>query len=876
MTTSQLFPNYKQIPTRVPRAVWHALRAASVAFTLGVAYLLVIRPDLGLTLFWGILVSILPLIFFIAPGLWRNICPLSAMNQVPRVFGFTRGLTLPRWLKEYAFVFGIVVLFVAVPTRHLLFNHNGVAVATLLIGTLAAAFFGGLLFKGKSGWCSTFCPLLPVQRLYGQTPILLIPNSHCEPCVGCAKNCYDFNPQAAYLADQYDDDPHYRGYRRFFAGAFPGLILAYFTTIPGQESALALYGRFGATLVVSVGIFFMLDTFIKVSRNKLTAVYAALSLNLFYWFVLPKLVDLAYGSLGLAPANWLAPVLQGTLIATSVLWLGRSFRNERMFRRAATAPQPVALGENARKALAREGGDAGVEVRFSPSDMRILVQKGKTLLEVAEANHLPIEAGCRMGMCGADPITVLEHMDSLSPMNEEERATVSRLGRGEGTRMACCARVQGDVCVSLAADAVPVNSGATAPKAPEMPVDADIRRVLIIGNGIAGVTAADYVRRNHPNCAIDLISRESHHLYNRMAITRLIYGRSAMEGLYLQPEKWYEEKNITVWLNTQATSVDTAKREVRLGTGDILPYDRLIVTSGSRSMVPPIEGFGLPGSTVLREAEHAIAIRAFVQKHHCRTALIGGGGLLGLEAAYALHKLGVQVSVLERGDRLLARQLDRRAAEFLSNYLNAMGIQIVLTAEVRAVHGSERVERVTLKDGRDIRTDLFLCCAGIDPSVELARAAGIATGKGIAVDDHMCTNVPGVYAAGDVAEFEGRLYGLWPAAVAQAEVAAVNALGGDRRYFGTVPSTVLKVAGVDVASVGVFEPAHSDDEVIVHEDLEASRYRKLVVREGRPIGGILFGCPQEQAGLSTMVKAQEVLGPKLDALRRGDWSELSA
>ncbi|MGP1665064.1 MAG: FAD-dependent oxidoreductase, partial [Rhodanobacter sp.] len=122
--------------------------------------------------------------------------------------------------------------------------------------------------------------------------------------------------------------------------------------------------------------------------------------------------------------------------------------------------------------------------------------------------------------------------------------------------------------------------------------------------------------------------------------------------------KWYEEKRVTVWLNTQATAVDITAREVQLGTGDILPYDRLIVTAGSRSMVPPIEGFGLPGSTVLREADDAIAIRGFVQKHHCRTALVGGGGLLGLEAAYALHKLGVQVAVLERGVRLLSRQLD--------------------------------------------------------------------------------------------------------------------------------------------------------------------------------------------------------------------------
>lgn len=873
MTAAQLFPNYKQIPTRISRPVWQALRIVSVTFTLGVLALLVMRPTQGLFLFWNILVPSLPLIFFAAPGLWRNLCPLSTMNQVPRVFGFTRGLTLSNWLKEYAFVFGITVLFIAVPARQLLMNHDGIATAALLAALLAMAFFGGLLFKGKSGWCSTFCPLLPVQRLYGQTPIVLIPNSHCEPCVGCTKNCYDFNPQAAYLADQYDDDPHYRGYRRFFAGAFPGLILAYFTTVPGQESALALYGRFATIVIASVGLFYFLDTFVKLTRAKLTACYAVLALNLFYWFVMPTLLESYASFAGLMPAPWLAPALQGCLVAASLWWLGRSFRHERMFRRAAAGPQAVALSDSAKRALASQESGGGPEVTFKPGDIRIIAQKGKTLLEIAEANSMPIEAGCRMGMCGADPITVIEHMDNLSPMSDEEKATIARLGRGDGTRMACCARIQGDVCVSLSGDAVPLTVSAPPPT---MAVDASIKRVVIIGNGIAGITAADHVRRNHPHCGIDVISREAHHLYNRMAITRLIYGRSAMEGLYLQPEKWYEEKKIAVWLNTRALAIDTAARKVKLGTGENLDYDRLIITAGSRSMVPPITNFGLPGSTVLREAEDAIALRAFVQKNNCHTAIVGGGGLLGLEAAYALHKLGLQVAVLERGERLLSRQLDARAAEFLTTYLSTLGLQIVLSAEVTAVHGDTRVQSVTLKDGRQIHTDIFLCCAGIDPSVDLAQAAGIATGKGITVNEHMATNQPGVYAAGDVAEFEGRLYGLWPAAVAQAEAAAINALGGNRVYSGTVPSTVLKVAGVDVASVGKFEAEQASDEIIVHENLEETRYRKLVVRDGVVIGGIFFGYPQEQAALASIAKQGKPLGPALEALRNGDWSVFSA
>ena len=142
----------------------------------------------------------------------------------------------------------------------------------------------------------------------------------------------------------------------------------------------------------------------------------------------------------------------------------------------------------------------------------------------------------------------------------------------------------------------------------------------MIGNGIAGVTAVDHVRRRHPATTIDLIAEEPHHLYNRMGIARLVYGKSAMQGLYLNPDAWYGEREIETWLNTKALSIDRAAREVTLGTGERLPYDRLILAMGSRSFVPPIEGFGLAGTGVLRKADDAVRIRSFAQRHGCKRA----------------------------------------------------------------------------------------------------------------------------------------------------------------------------------------------------------------------------------------------------------------
>ena len=178
------------------------------------------------------------------------------------------------------------------------------------------------------------------------------------------------------------------------------------------------------------------------------------------------------------------------------------------------------------------------EVTFEPEGKRVVAKPGMTLLEAAEAGGLPIESGCRMGVCGADPVCVSEGMEHLSAISDDERSTLDRLGFADNTRMACCARVEGPVTMKLEPEK-PAKPSLS--RIAQFSYDRSVERVVVLGNGIAGVTAADHVRRRHPLAQIDLVAEESHHLYNRMGIARLIYGRSAMQGLYLNPEKWYEE-----------------------------------------------------------------------------------------------------------------------------------------------------------------------------------------------------------------------------------------------------------------------------------------------------------------------------------------------
>ena len=871
-----LFPNYLQTRerARVSARIWKWARTVAVGGALVYVAILFIAPGTGLTLFWKLTVPILPLIFLVSPGVWRNVCPLAAMNQMPRVFNFSRSLTPPAWLKEYGFVIGVAAFFILAAMRKWLFNDRATATACLILTALGMALVGGYLFKGKSGWCSSICPLYPIQRLYNQTPFAVVPNAHCTTCVGCTKNCYDFNPTVAYLADLYDVDRYHGNYRKFFAAAMPGFVVAYFTLADPKtfEATVAMYLAFSLYMAVSMALFFLLDSFVKVSVNKLTAVFAATAINLFYLFGLPKWLSAIANELGTRSPEVVAWVLQGCLLAATIVWIARTYRKEPLYLGQLAQGEETRITPGASQVLKQAAKADKPTVQFMPGELRVVTELGRTVLEIAEANHQRIEAGCRMGSCGADPVVILSGMENLPPVRADEKNTLERLGLGADCRLACMCRVNGPVTVST--NLSDARSGSAYQTAPPIEYDQTIRHVVIVGNGIAGITAADYVRRNHPDCEIHVVGREKHPLYNRMAITRLIYGRSAMNGLYLQPLEWYGERKITEWLNTIVTSIDRATRQVVLATGETLRFDRLVLANGSSSLVPPVPGYDLPGSFVLREAEEAMDIRAYVQNHGCKHAVVSGGGLLALEAAYALHKLGLDVTVLERGQWLLRRQLDERGSFFLERYLRAIGLEVVRQVEIAEVNGEGRVQQATLNDGRNLQCDLLLVAVGMVPNIALGQDAGVDIKRGVLVNSAMQTSDPDIYAAGDVCEFDGQTSGLWTVAVEQARVAAINAVGGQAIYQEMIPVTTLKVVGVDLTSIGRFEAQNESEIVIALEETEDHRYRKLVIAHGRIVGAILLGYPLEAPVIASAVKSELDVRDYLKELQGGRWDVL--
>jgi NADPH-dependent 2,4-dienoyl-CoA reductase/sulfur reductase-like enzyme/ferredoxin len=569
-------------------------------------------------------------------------------------------------------------------------------------------------------------------------------------------------------------------------------------------------------------------------------------------------------------AHWSIRV---TVIMLAIHWIWRSFRTEDQFvaqtvQRAIA--QPVKLGANAAAALKSVSEAAQSTLVIQPENKTVPAQAGQSLLELIESCGGRIESGCRMGVCGADPVAVREGADCLSPMGDDERNTLERLGHATNTRMACSARMQkGAVHIALVPDkAAPAST--SSPQA----YDHAIERVIIIGNGVAGVTAADHVRRRHPKCSIRLVAEESHPLYNRMGITRLVYGRSAMQGLYLMPEAWYSDRNIEVLLNTAVRAIHPQRKELNLADGETLTYDRLILATGSSSFVPPLPGWGGDGCFVLRSADDAMAVRAYAQRSGAQHAVVAGGGLLGLEAAYALHKLGLAVTVVERNAWLLHRQLDERGAQVLQAYLAGLGVRMRLGARLQSLGGAQDGPAMLQLEAEEaLPAEILVVAAGVAPNSGLAKEAGLDVQRGVLVDEHMATSAPDIYAAGDVAEFAGRVMGLWPVAVEQAEIAARNALGEQLAYVEPVLSTMLKVVGADLVSVGEHE-GQEGDEVIFEQNLVEYRYRKLVIRHGQLKGAILIGWPGLVESVNKAVKSGMDVAAHVDALRRGDWASL--
>ncbi|GAA1034039.1 NADPH-nitrite reductase [Virgisporangium ochraceum] len=375
-----------------------------------------------------------------------------------------------------------------------------------------------------------------------------------------------------------------------------------------------------------------------------------------------------------------------------------------------------------------------------------------------------------------------------------------------------------------------------------------MRRLVVIGNGMAGARTVEEVLKRTDQFSITMFGEEPYGNYNRILLSNVLSGAEDESDIFLNSLAWYEENGIDLRAATRVERIDRHAKTVLASDGSVTHYDKLIIATGSTPFVPPIEGMRNPkrgfhqGVFTFRTIDDTRAMIRYARDHE--RAVVIGGGLLGLEAARGLQQYGVDVTLVHAMGHLMNTQLDVQAGGILRGSVEKIGITVELDAMTTAVVGTEKVEGVRFADGRTIPCDMVVVAAGIRPNTALAEVSGLRVERAIVVDDQLrVLDEPDIYAVGECVQHRGATYGLVAPLWEQATVLADHLTGAnpDAAYHGSRTATKLKVAGVDVAAMGVTAPEREDDEFVVFVEPKRGVYKSVIIRDDRLIGATLLG-----------------------------------
>jgi nitrite reductase (NADH) large subunit len=366
------------------------------------------------------------------------------------------------------------------------------------------------------------------------------------------------------------------------------------------------------------------------------------------------------------------------------------------------------------------------------------------------------------------------------------------------------------------------------------------QRLVVVGNGMAAMRTVEELLTRSSRYDITVIGAEPHANYNRIMLSSVLAGEKTVDEIVINPRAWYDEHGVMLLTGNPATAIDRAAKTVSLAGAADIPYDKLLLGTGSKPLAPPIPGLGLPGVHAFRDIADVDAMIAASERH--RRAIVIGGGLLGLEAAWGLKRRGMSVAVVHLMSTLMERQLDVTAGELLQRDLDARGIAFFTDGQTEEILGSDKAEGVLLADGRQIEADLVVLAIGIRPNIDLARAAGLDVNRGLLVGDDMRTSDPSIYAVGECIEHNGQVFGLVAPIWEQAKVCGARLAGDDEAVYVPPPIfTSLKITGVDVFSAGALAAADEADEEITLHDARRGIYKKVILRDDKVVGSVLYG-----------------------------------
>ncbi len=384
-------------------------------------------------------------------------------------------------------------------------------------------------------------------------------------------------------------------------------------------------------------------------------------------------------------------------------------------------------------------------------------------------------------------------------------------------------------------------------------ISSEKMKLVLVGNGLAGMRCLEDLLDMAPErYEITVIGEEPWGNYNRIMLSPVLSGDKTIEDIMLHSHAWYSEKGIQLIADDPAIKIDRPRKQVHTQKGMVVNYDRLILATGSKPFIPPIAGTDLKGVMSFRDIYDVNQMLEYSKNK--KNAVVIGGGLLGLEAAYGLKRRGMNVTVLHLMDRIMDRQLDSRASQMLRHSIEEKGIKIITEANTEALLGVDgHVNQIRLKDGTLLDADLVVFAVGIRPNISLAQSAGLRTQRGVMVNDTMQTYDPSIYAVGECIEHRSQTFGLVEPLWGQAFICASHlAEHGSLTFKAPTVPTQLKVSGVDVFSAGNFEPSEDFEDIILNDE-KRQIYKRIIIQHDKVIGAVLFGDTEDGAWYAELI-----------------------
>lgn len=375
--------------------------------------------------------------------------------------------------------------------------------------------------------------------------------------------------------------------------------------------------------------------------------------------------------------------------------------------------------------------------------------------------------------------------------------------------------------------------------------------IIIVGNGIAGITAIKSIRKIDKESEIHLFGDEKFYPYNRVRLSKGLLNKLEKDKILLQKKDWYESNNIKLYKNTKVICINTDKKEITLSDNSKMSYTKLLLANGASNIEPPISGIDKEGVLTLRTLEDVWNIIENLKSK--KKVLSIGGGIQGLETAWILSKMGKKVVIAELLPRIMPKQLDEKASQILKRAVETQGIEVLIDTKITEIYGDSKVEGFKTSNGYSSSCDMVTYSVGIKPNIELLKGSRINTNKGIIVNERMETNIKDIYAAGDVAELNNQIYGLWNIAIGHGKIAGLNIADKEGVYEHIVPVTTLNAFDISLFSMGIVDENEATN-IVLEDKSEENMYNKALIKNNRVIGAIVIGNIRYSPMLKTAIE----------------------